>query len=563
MSDVDAVLQQLRALVGSGTLPEWPQRQFGAPVPGVPGWTGAAADNAHQASQRIDALRGKLADTYAAATPLVRQAAQVATVAQRNLDAIIAQWQDDKAGLTPYMDTSRGRAAYITLGQRRVDQGTRVLADTEQAFSALAARIHAAGAGLPHPLSGGAPAAAPEPIPSWGTQVDQVKKWWQSQTKAEQDALVREHPDEIGQLDGLPCQTRDAANRTMMSRDRQRVDQAAADHHVSTDEVKAHPQAYGLTATDVMRYTNADKVRAGLDDQQLATGADTYLLIYKPEAFGGKGRAAIAINNPDTAANVAVVVPGTSHSVTEGWLSAPDSRNLYQQMQSTSPGKNSVIAWMGYDAPNSLSDPRVASTPLAHEGGGLLSFDVNGIKATADTPAHYTVIGHSYGSTTVADAAWAGMKADDVVLIGSPGTDMAHNANDFHLPPGGHLYVGSASTDPITELGQIPTIAVPGHTATIFLGPDPALDGFGSVRFKAEVPGLTFNDHSHYYQPDTESLRSMGLIATGQGATLQSHGLTAPHRGDLLDRAVDGALDGPLGGLPDFEFPRIPGVPFP
>ena len=447
MSDVDAVLQQLRALVGSGTLPEWPQRQFGAPVPGVPGWTGAAADNAHQASQRIDALRGKLADTYAAATPLVRQAAQVATVAQRNLDAIIAQWQDDKAGLTPYMDTSRGRAAYITLGQRRVDQGTRVLADTEQAFSALAARIHAAG--------------------------------------------------------------------------------------------------------------------AGLDDQQLATGADTYLLIYKPEAFGGKGRAAIAINNPDTAANVAVVVPGTSHSVTEGWLSAPDSRNLYQQMQSTSPGKNSVIAWMGYDAPNSLSDPRVASTPLAHEGGGLLSFDVNGIKATADTPAHYTVIGHSYGSTTVADAAWAGMKADDVVLIGSPGTDMAHNANDFHLPPGGHLYVGSASTDPITELGQIPTIAVPGHTATIFLGPDPALDGFGSVRFKAEVPGLTFNDHSHYYQPDTESLRSMGLIATGQGATLQSHGLTAPHRGDLLDRAVDGALDGPLGGLPDFEFPRIPGVPFP
>ena len=140
---------------------------------------------------------------------------------------------------------------------------------------------------------------------------------------------------------------------------------------------------------------------------------------------------------------------------------------------------------------------------------------------------------------------------------------MAHNANDFHLPPGGHLYVGSASTDPITELGQIPTIAVPGHTATIFLGPDPALDGFGSVRFKAEVPGLTFNDHSHYYQPDTESLRSMGLIATGQGATLQSHGLTAPHRGDLLDRAVDGALDGPLGGLPDFEFPRIPGVPFP
>ena len=212
-------------------------------------------------------------------------------------------------------------------------------------------------------------------------------------------------------LDGLPCEVRDAANRAMVSRDIQRVDQAAANHDVSPNEVKAHPQTYGLTPVDIMRYTNAGKARAGLDDQHIATGADTYLMIYKPEAFGGKGRAAVAINNPDTATNVAVVVPGTSHSVTEGWLSAPDSGNLYKQMQAAAPGKNAVIAWMGYDAPSSLSDPRVASTPLAHEGAGLLSFDVNGIKATADTPAHYTVIGHSYGSTTVADAAWASMTA--------------------------------------------------------------------------------------------------------------------------------------------------------
>lgn len=30
---------------------------------------------------------------------------------------------------------------------------------------------------------------------------------------------------------------------------------------------------------------------------------------------------------------------------------------------------------------------------------------------------------------------------------------MARNANDFHLNPGKHVYVGSASTDPITALG--------------------------------------------------------------------------------------------------------------
>jgi hypothetical protein len=45
------------------------------------------------------------------------------------------------------------------------------------------------------------------------------------------------------------------------------------------------------------------------------------------------------------------------------------------------------------------------------------------------------------------------MCADDVVLIGSPGTDLADSAADFNLPEGGHVYVGAASTDPITHLG--------------------------------------------------------------------------------------------------------------
>ena len=44
---------------------------------------------------------------------------------------------------------------------------------------------------------------------------------------------------------------------------------------------------------------------------------------------------------------------------------------------------------------------------------------------------HVTVIGHSYGSTTVADAAaGSGMRANDVVLVGCPGTDLAQSADD-------------------------------------------------------------------------------------------------------------------------------------
>ena len=61
-----------------------------------------------------------------------------------------------------------------------------------------------------------------------------------------------------------------------------------------------------------------------------------------------------------------------------------------------------------------------------------------------------TVIGHSYGSTTVADAfAGSGMHANDAVLLGCPGTDLARSAADFNLD-GGNVYVGSASTDPVS-----------------------------------------------------------------------------------------------------------------
>lgn len=137
---------------------------------------------------------------------------------------------------------------------------------------------------------------------------------------------------------------------------------------------------------------------------------------------------------------------------------------------------------MGYEAPDSLTDPRVAQTGLAHQGGALLASDVNALNVThdSDKPTHVTVIGHSYGSTTVADAAAGyGMHANDVVLIGCPGTDMAKDAGAFHLAPGGHVYVGSASTDPVSYLGGIPG----------GLGADPYIDGFGSTRFKAEVPG--------------------------------------------------------------------------
>jgi len=155
-----------------------------------------------------------------------------------------------------------------------------------------------------------------------------------------------------------------------------------------------------------------------------------------------------------------------------------------------------------------------------------------------DGEGHMTVLGHSYGSTTVSDAAAGyGMHADDVVLVGCAGTDLAHSAADFHLNDGGHLYVGAASSDPVTQLGAIPQIHIPGTDFTASLGDDPAMDNYGSTRFKAEVPGLTtpWGDHSQYYTNGGESLFSMSDIVSGHGDALGHDGMTAPHRSSAAD----------------------------
>ncbi len=370
-------------------------------------------------------------------------------------------------------------------------------------------------------------------LPTNNIDPNKVKRWWGAQSPEEQGRLLRDYPDKLGNLNGLLVVDRDHANRAVMQQDLDRVTRAATGRHVPVEEVTAHPQNYGLTPADVTRYTNALEVKHGLEENRRLTGASTFLQVYEPEKFNGQGRAAIAIGNPDKAAHTAVVVPGTGHSVTEGWLSSNDAANLYTDTRKADPGRStSVVAWMGYNAPDRLLGPQVGQTGNAHEGGALLAADVNALNTTHVGASDVTVIGHSYGSTTVADAA-AGyhMYANDVVLIGCPGTDMAHSAGDFHLAPGGHVYVGAASTDPITQLGGIPQAHIPGTGVHLALGDDPAVDAFGATRFKAEVPGTwPWQDHSYYYRNDSESLFSMADIASGHGEALRDHGMTAPPR---------------------------------
>lgn len=354
-----------------------------------------------------------------------------------------------------------------------------------------------------------------------GKSPEEVKQWWDRLSDTDRERLLREQPDKLGNLDGIPVVDRSTANKTVMERDIARVENATE----------------AISQQDMIRYHNALKVREGLAAQAQKTDAETFLYVYEPEAFNGQGRAAVTVGNPDTADNTAVLVPGTGNSVESGWLAGDDIFNVYEQTVNADKSKSTaVVAWMGYDAPDSPVDPRIAEVTLARQGGELMAADVNALAVTNQGDSHVTVIGHSYGSTTVADAsAGYGMRADDVVLVGSPGTDLAQSAADFNLPEGGHVFVGASSADLVTQFGSLPQVQVPGAEMTVGLGNDPAVNDFGSTRFKAEVPGLPspFGDHTRYFEHGSESLYSIATIASGNGERLEELGMTANHRVDL------------------------------
>ncbi len=392
----------------------------------------------------------------------------------------------------------------------------------------------------------------PEPPP--GANADEVNAWWNSLTEEERNQLIAQHPAELGNLNGIPALVRGQVNTAVMNDDLNLPD-------------------------DDVRHRNAVRVKQGLDhDRGSDPGNQRPVLLwaYDPLAFNGQGRAAIAIGDPDHAEDIAVIVPGAGTSVASGWLHGGhnDAINVYDQSKAAYPDEElSVMAWMGYDAPDGYDDPRVASPLSAREGGTLLAQDVNGLWTThSGSEPHVTVLGHSYGATTVADAfAASGAYANDAVLLGSPGTDLAHSAKDFHLD-GGNVCVGSASSDPVSWLGEgggVPNELneVLGHPFGQYagLGTDPAGDGFGSVRFRAEVPGddgLRFRDHSHYYDLGGEALRSMAHIVTGHSAALAQDDLLAqgrrqPHITTPSEIKIPGL--GPIR-LPHLDT-RIPGVP--
>lgn len=446
----------------------------------------AVADDLDRVSRRLDRLAAALDWTGAAATEARARLAR-AGVAVSTLTGLVRRSADGLwlglAGL--------GEAARLSrLPAQDPTSLAEAAAVARTADAATAGRLAAVVAGRP---DGGRPL-----LPPAGAPPRDVARWWTALPPLARERAIVRHADVLGRLAGLPATVRDVANRRVLTRLLATL-RGQLDGRPRTD-----PDAVRAAAAVSVRLRLAESVERRLGELERSGTTATLLTL----DLDGAGRVAIGVGDLDTARHVAVVVPGMGQDAGHGL-----ARTVEQavRLREHAGGSTATVAWTGYAAPGLAQVPFATR---ARVGGRLLAADLLALSAARQvaggSPPHLTVVAHSYGTTVVGAAALAGpLPADDLVLLGSPGT-LADRVTDLSVRPQ-HVYVGEARFDPVADLGAF--------------GADPGDASFGAIRIGAE-PGpdvpwrerLSGGDHSHYYDPDSESLANAARVVAGHGA---------------------------------------------
>lgn len=327
----------------------------------------------------------------------------------------------------------------------------------------------------------------PKGLPD-GDSPKENAKWWNGLDEDEQRIYLAAYPEKVGWLDGLPSSVRDQANRTVLD--------------VKLNELNMRAENGSLGYRDRFMLDSMNKLKDRLDKADVAP-AEKQLLLLGIDPEKRDGRAIVAMGDPDTADHTAVLVPGTATDLS----SMPGQIDRIDKMQhSASASSNgesvSVISWLGYDAPE--IDGSVATPGRAEDGAADLRRFADGTRvAQGEERSHLTVVGHSYGSTTVGTAASGGngLGADDIISLGSPGMNVK-SADELQIDPQ-HVWVGATQTDPIVR-----------NFGDMTLGKNPAVESFG-----AQSMAVNGGGHSSYWDDGGESLRNQGRVIGGANPT--------------------------------------------
>ncbi|RLV49166.1 hypothetical protein D9V37_11445 [Nocardioides mangrovicus] len=291
----------------------------------------------------------------------------------------------------------------------------------------------------------------------------------------------------------------DRANRARLprieARLRARLDELAARRH------GYQPYGPGLSMPDREEEDLARKLRALAVLRRVLRLPGRQLLALDPWQ-GHDLHAAVSVGDVDTAAHVAVYVPGMTSSIQDSLVKADAAMVALRERSVGSSGgggsgapDTAAITWLGYDAPQAddvldgwLS---VGSSHLARTGGDRLAAFLAGLP-----PTHLTLLGHSYGSVAACYAMrHRGTGVDDLVLFGSPGTGVDDVAR-LHVPAG-HLWDLSAPEDVVAATQRFGTLPSMLRGFRVL--------GSGSAR-----------GHVHYLDAETLSQHNIAAVVAGR-----------------------------------------------
>jgi len=426
------------------------------------------------------------------------------------------QWEQDAsprlADASVSLDTCAAQLSGQSAAQRRAS-------GTDGAGSGVSSGGSAARVALGLPLLAGPGAStttAPASSPPKNASPKDTATWWKSLSPQQQQQVIDDHPDWIGNRDGVAFAARDQANRALLSTYRTNLlaEKSRLEHDLDDSWFE------GTFTNDDARLDHVNDKLASLIaiETTLAKTGDRQLLLLDLSAE--RAQAAIARGDVDTADNVAVFVPGLDSNVSSSMVSSDNSMEQLQrrtELESRRAGADqsaATVTWIGYQAPQMgwdlLGDNSVADDHAAEKGAAQLVPFLQGIGAARHHDAHLTLLGHSYGSTTAGLALRPNTGVDEAVFFGSPGIGTNHV--EELLVPKGHTYYIEARDDVVGDLG--------------YFGIDPShIDGIehasakdatvvdpltGEVRHFKEVTG-----HSSYLVDQSTSQYNMSVVAAG------------------------------------------------
>lgn len=287
-------------------------------------------------------------------------------------------------------------------------------------------------------------AAHPEfarfPLQMQGSNIDRAeayKAWWAQLDENQQKAFTFAAPGIVGNMDGVPYTARDQANHKLAK---------IVAEDPNTDEATREALESLLIAA-TMGDDGIPRYVTSLDLSNI-----------KPENEDGYDYnnvlASVSLGSVDDADKVTVVVPGMTNNVagsmvelTETGVNIYDEQKSAERLHGVDNPQLAVVLWIGYETPPHLDEEgrqllggktftqskMVTDIYLAEQGGQNLAGFIDGLNVTKSTAvtcekdglysdAHISVIAHSYGTTTTAEAMQVSeTMVDNIVMYGSAG----------------------------------------------------------------------------------------------------------------------------------------------